>query len=263
MSKIIAGASVSPDPLTAEHLVRLLVGQGGPDGPTTAHPGFRCDNPEDQFLDIPMRDVFDLAKQFVDLDVDQIEELLASPVHEIRVAAVSVMDFQARRRLTPPARREALYRLYLRRHDRIDNWDLVDRAAPSVVGGYLHDKPRAPLYRLARDGDVWQRRTAIVATYHFLRRGELDDTFAVAELLLHDAHDLVQKAVGGWLREAGRHDPARLRAFLDAHAAAMPRLTLRYAVERFASDERRHYRALASTVTGTATHRLKEQMPCT
>lgn len=263
MGKVTAGATVSPDPLTAEHLVRLLVSLAAPGGPTKAHPGFRCDNPDEQFLAIRMHDVFDLAKQFVDLDLDQVEELLASPIHEIRVAAVSVMDFQARRRSTPLAQREALYRLYLRRHDRIDNWDLVDRAAPSVVGGYLHDKPREPLFRLARSGDVWRRRTAIVATYHFLRHGELDDTFAVAELLLHDGHDLVQKAVGGWLREAGRHDPARLRAFLNAHAAAMPRLMLRYAVERFSSDERRHYRALTSTVTGTPTHRLKEQMPCT
>lgn len=257
-----AGLAVRPDPLSAEHLVRHLVGLAEPGGPTTVHPGFRCDNPEELFLPIRMRDVFDVAKQFIELELDQIEELLADPTHEIRVAAVSIMDFQARRRSTPPARREALYRLYLRRHDRIDNWDLVDRAAPSVVGGYLHDKPREPLYRLARSGDVWQRRTAITATYHFLRRGEVDDTFAIAEILLHDTHDLVQKAVGGWLREAGRRDPARLRAFLNAHAATMPRVALRYAVERFAPDERRHYRALTETVTGPPVYRPKEQMPC-
>lgn len=263
MGKVIAGATISPETLTAEHIEHLLVGLAAPGGPTTAHPGFRCDTAGDLFLNIPMRAVFGLAKQFMDLELDQVEELLASPIHEVRVAAVSVMDFQARHRSTPPAQREALYRLYLRRHDRIDNWDLVDRAAPSVVGGYLHDKPREPLYRLARSGDVWQRRTAIVATYHFLRHGELDDTYAVAEILVHDPHDLVQKAVGGWLREAGRHDPTRLRAFLDTHAAVMPRTALRYAIERLSSEERRHYRGLNGAVTGIPTVLPKEQMPCT
>lgn len=208
-----------PDPLTADHLVAQL----------------------SMYSPLRMRDIFALAKTFIDLDPDQIERLLASPVHEVRVGAVSVMDFQARRSTTPADRREALYELYLRRHDRINNWDLVDRAAPSVVGGYLYDRSREPLYELARSADVWERRTAIVATYHFIQRGQLEDTFAVGELLVDDGHDLVQKAVGGWIREAGKRDVPRLRAFLDAHAATMPRTTLRYAIEHLDPDERRHY----------------------
>jgi len=118
------------------------------------------------------------------------------------VGAVSVMDWQARRRATPGDVRAALYELYLRRHDRIDNWDLVDRSAPYVVGGYLFDKPREPLYQLARSSSQWERRTAIVATYFFIRQGEVDDTFRIAEILVDDEADLVQKAVGGWVREA-------------------------------------------------------------
>jgi hypothetical protein len=198
-------------------------------------------------LPAPMREVFALAKAFVDLSPDQIEILLENPIHEIRVGAVSIMDFQARRKRTPEGRRRELFDLYLRRHDRIDNWDLVDRAAPHVVGGYLADKPRDVLYRLARSRSVWERRTAIVSTWFYIRRNELDDTFAIAEILADDEHHLVQKAVGGWIREAGKRDPQRLLAFLDDHAATMPRTALRYAVERLDTTARDHYMGLART----------------
>ena len=148
------------------------------------------------------------------------------------MAAVSIMDFQARSRSTTPAQRKALFDLYMRRHDRINNWDLVDRAAPHVVGGYLADRPRDALYRLARSKDPWRRRTAIVSTYYFIRAGEVEETFRVAGLLLDSDHELVQKAAGSWLREAGKKDPARLFRFLEQHAAAMPAATLRYATEK-------------------------------
>lgn len=208
---------------------------------------------------VRMGDIFALAKRFIDLEPDQVEELLESPIHEVRVGAVSVMDFQARRRATPTRRREALYQLYLRRHDRIDDWDLVDRAAPSVVGGYLDDKPRDPLYGLARSTNVWERRTAIVATWHFIQHGQLDDTFAIAELLIDDSEHLIQTAVGGWVREAGKRDVTRLRAFLDAHAATMPRTALRFAIEHLDPDERRHYRNLKATAADAPSrHNPKE-----
>lgn len=238
-----------PDPPTAAQVVERLVDLAAPGGPTKSSGSFRCDNPDEQFLGVPMRDVFAVAKQFAALEPEQVEQLLNSPVHEVRVAAVSVMDAQARRRSTPATRRQELYELYLRRHDRIDNWDLVDRAAPSVVGGYLCDRPRDPLYDLARSADPMRRRTAITATYHFLQRGQTEGTFAVAELLAADSHDLVQKAVGGWLREAGKHDRNRLLAFLDAHAPSMARIAVRYAVEHLDSASRRHYRTLTRPAT--------------
>jgi 3-methyladenine DNA glycosylase AlkD len=195
---------------------------------------------------VRMRDVFALAKRCIDMDLDQVQELLENRVKDVRVGAVSIMDFQARRRSTSASRRQALYELYLQRHHRIDDWDLVDRAAPSVVGGYLADKPRDPLYQLARSPVIWERRTAIVATWHFIRHGQLDDTFAIAELLVDDSEHFVQTAVGGWVREAGKRDPARLRSFLDAHAASMPRTTLRFAIEHLDAEERRHYRSLTN-----------------
>ena len=198
----------------------------------------------DVFAGVRMRDVFALAKEFVDMPPAEIEALLESPVHEVRAGALSVMDKAARRRRTSPARRQDLFDLYLRRMDRIDNWDLVDLAAPHVVGGYLSDKPRDVLYELARSANVWERRTAMLSTLYFARQGDLDDIYGVAEVLRADDHDLIHKAVGGLLREAGKHDRPRLLAFLDRHAASMPRTMLRYASEHLDRDQRAHYRSL-------------------
>src|SRR5262249_35610427 len=145
----------------------------------------------DEFAGVRMGEVFALAKKFAAMKPAEIEKLLESPIHEARVGAVSIMDFQARDRKTVSERRKELFDLYLRRHDRINNWDLVDRSAPYVVGGYLADKPRKVLYRLARSKNVWERRTAIVSTYYFIRQGEIDDTFRLAEMLVKDRHDLI------------------------------------------------------------------------
>jgi 3-methyladenine DNA glycosylase AlkD len=190
---------------------------------------------------VAMRHIFALAKELVGMHPAQIEALLEASDHESRVGAVSIMDFQARGSRTAESRREELFRLYVRRHDLIDTWDLVDRAAPSVVGGYLFDKPRDPLYIMARSADWWERRSAIVATYFFIRKGDLDDTFAIGDLLADDPEGLVQKAVGGWVREAGKRDPARLLEFLDRHARTMPRTALRYAIEHLEPEARRRY----------------------
>lgn len=190
---------------------------------------------------VPMRDLFALAKTAIDLPVEEIEKLLDESDHNARVVAVSVMDFQARRRSTPADHRRQLFELYLRRHDRIDTWDLVDRSAPYVVGGYLADKSRTPLYPLAESPNWYERRTAIVATYYFIRDDDLDDTFAIGDLLAHDPEDLVQKAVGGWIREAGKRDRDRLIQFLDRNAATMPRTALRYAIEHLEPPLRQHY----------------------
>jgi hypothetical protein len=190
---------------------------------------------------IPMGQLFALAKDFIGASPEQIEVLLDRPDHPPRVVAVSVMDFQARRKTTPDSRRRDLYQLYLRRHDRIDTWDLVDRAAPHVVGGYLWDKSREPLYQLAASPHWFERRSSIVSTWFFIRRGDLDDTFCIAQILANDPHDLVQKAVGGWIREAGKRDEQRLRDYLDRSAPTMSRTALRYAVEHLLPEVRDHY----------------------
>lgn len=185
--------------------------------------------------------IFKLAKQFIDMQLADIEKLLDNKYYEVRMAAVSIMDFQARAKRAPEEQRKALYDLYLRRHDRINNWDLVDRAAPFVVGGYLADKPRGELYDLARSENPWERRTAIVSTAFFIKQKDIKDTFGVAELMVNDSHELIQKAVGSWIREAGKVDQKKLINFLNSHAASMPRTMLRMAVEKLAPAARARY----------------------
>jgi 3-methyladenine DNA glycosylase AlkD len=193
---------------------------------------------------IPMRELFALAKAFPAASLADMEHLLDGPTHEHKVVAVSLMDFRARRKKIDDDERRALYELYRRRHDRIDTWDLVDRAAPHVVGGWLHPRSRAPLDELAASEHWYERRTAIVATWYFIRLGETADTFRIGATLAHDPVELVQKAVGGWVREAGKRDGAALRTLLDAHAATMPRTALRYAVEQLPAEEKAHYLGL-------------------
>jgi 3-methyladenine DNA glycosylase AlkD len=197
----------------------------------------------DKFIGVRMGQVFALAKEFIEMPSREIEKLLESPIHEVRAGGCSIMGQQATDKRTPESRRKELYDLYLMRHDRINNWDLVDLAAYKVVGKYLldFDKPRKVLYKLARSKDTWERRTAIVSTFSFLRKDDVDDTFRIAELLLKDDQDLIHKATGWALREAGKKDRKRLLSFLDKHAATMPRTTLRYAMEIFDKKLRDYY----------------------
>jgi 3-methyladenine DNA glycosylase AlkD len=193
---------------------------------------------------VRMGQVFALAKEFMDMPLDEVEKLLESPIHEARVGAVSIMDFQARSKKTTDARRKELFDLYIKRHDRINTWDLVDRSAPYVVGGYLFDKPRKILYKLARSKKMPERRTAIVSTGYFIRQGDVEDTFKIAEMLIDDKEDLIHKATGWMLRAAGGVDKQKLIDFLDKHVTRMPRVTLRYATEHFDKKQRDKYLAM-------------------
>lgn len=197
---------------------------------------------KDKFMGIRMGTLFAISKRYGEMPVKDLESLLESPVHEVRAGAVSIMNQAAKIRKTSESRRKEFYDLYMRRHDRINNWDLVDLGAIYVVGGYLADKPRDILYKLARSKDPWERRTAIIAPMYFiLKLGETEDSFRIAEILINDKHDLVHKAVGWGLRTAGGKDPKRLLALLDKHAATMPRTMLRYAIEKLDAKKRTHY----------------------
>ena len=176
--------------------------------------------------------------------------LLRSPVHEHRLCTLVVMSERARRnagRRGDPAELELVYRTYLDNTAYVNNWDLVDISCKPIVGGYLQHRDRSPLYALARSESLWERRIAMVGSQWFLKAGETDDLYRLAELLLGDRHDLMHKAVGWSLREAGKHDPDTLREFLTTHIARLPRTTLRYAIEKFEPDERRTYLALRAS----------------
>ena len=199
---------------------------------------------DEPFAGIGMGQIFKLAKEFQAMPPAEIEQLLESDDHPVRVGAVSIMDWQARDRKTSVERRRELFDLYIRRHDRINTWDLVDRSAIHVVGEYLVDKPRDILDELARSARPMERRTAILSTYAFIRLNQLDDTYRIADTLANDPDDLVDKAVGWMLREAGKRDQPRLASFLDAHAATMPRVMLRYSIEKLDKVERDRYLAM-------------------
>ncbi|WP_078392846.1 DNA alkylation repair protein [Shouchella patagoniensis] len=202
---------------------------------------FKGSDENTKCLGLNMRTVFQLAKQFTDMPLTEVERLLENDYYEVRMGAVSIMDFQAKAKKLPEENRQALYELYIRRHDRINNWDLVDRAAPSVIGTYLLDKPKDKLYELAHSSTVWERRTAMVSTHSFIKAGNTETTFAIAEILIHDPEDFINKAVGSFIREAGKKDGDKLKSFLNKHAHTMPRITLRYAIEKFDKSTRDYY----------------------
>jgi 3-methyladenine DNA glycosylase AlkD len=230
---------------TAERYIQRLRGSRAPADATERQRSFKSraadDAQGDVVIGVRMKQVFELSREFREMPLGEIEKLLESRIHEVRAGGVKIMAYQAASTTTPETRRRELVELYLRRHDRINDWDLVDLGAWDVVGRYLMDNPRDVLYQLARSTSVWERRTAILATLYFVRQGDLDDTFGIAEALVDDDHDLVQKAVGGSLREAGKHDRGRLLGFLDHHAATMPRTALRYAIEHLDKDQRADY----------------------
>lgn len=169
-----------------------------------------------EVIGVRMGTVFEIAKANSRMPLAEVDRLLDSDAYEMRMVAVSILDFQARGKGVD---REALYELWMRRLDRIDTWDYIDRSAPRVVGWYLLDKPRDALFALARSENRWHRRAAITAAFWIIRAGDLDDPLALCELLAADPEHLVQTNVGVALREIGRVDPARLEAFLDRRGA--------------------------------------------
>jgi len=195
----------------------------------------------DKFMGVKMGTLFSIAKEFGEMPVKEIEKLLESPIHEVRAGAVSIMDKASRNKKISKDRVKDFFELYMRRHDRINNCDLCDLGCLYMTGSYLYDNPHDILYKLARSKNIWERRTAILSTCYFIRQGDTTDTFKIAEILVNDKEDLVHKATGWMLRFAGTKDRKTLIAFLNKHAATMPRTLLRYSIEHFNKKEREHY----------------------
>lgn len=193
----------------------------------------------DQFIGLTVPLLRAVCRECRDAPLAEIVELLQSPVHEDRLSALVLLVDAFKRGSDEEKRR--IYQLYLKNTARINNWDLVDASAPQIVGAWLRDRSKAPLTRLAKSTSLWERRIAIVATQDFIRHGRLDETFRIADLLLDDRHDLIHKAAGWMLREAGKRDVQALRKYLDSRHQRMPRTMLRYAIERLPERERRAY----------------------
>jgi len=193
----------------------------------------------DHFIGVRVPQIRALVKAHADTPQQEIDELLHSPVHEERLLALLWMvqrfhgaDVKAQKQL---------YQHYLDSTAWINNWDLVDCSAEHIVGGWLFGRSRRPLYRLASSRSLWERRIAIMASFHFIKQGEYAETLKLAEQLLGDGHDLIHKAVGWMLREVGKRDLAVEEAFLMRHYQTMPRTMLRYAIEKFPEKRRQAY----------------------
>jgi 3-methyladenine DNA glycosylase AlkD len=234
VAELRAAIDAAADPAAAQQMARYF----------QVRPGGYGEG--DTFIGVQLSKLRCLVRPYVRGPVSPYElgPLLDSPAHEHRLAGVVLLAEYAERALrkSDEGVRQAAYQVWGQHSEGINNWDLVDAGAGPVVGGFLLDRRRDALYRLVESHSVWERRTALVATHRFIRAGQSADTYALAQLVLLDRHPLIHKAGGWMLREAGKRvDEAELRAFLDQHAEAMPRTMLRYAIERLAPDERRHY----------------------
>ncbi len=193
----------------------------------------------DIFIGLTVPQSRQLARKYKDLTQTEIKELLKSPIHEHRQIALMLLEHKFIK--SSEEQRKSIYNFYLKSTKYINNWDLVDGSAPTIVGIYLKDKPRDDLIKLAHSSNLWERRIAIVSTYTFIKLDDFDFTLLISKLLFQDKHDLIHKAVGWMLREVGKRSEKTLKQFLDINGSQMPRTTLRYAIERFSEDTRRHY----------------------
>jgi 3-methyladenine DNA glycosylase AlkD len=194
---------------------------------------------KDVFLGLRAATLRQLAKEHQGLPLAEVETLLHSKIHEERALALLILVRVVAK--APDSLRKQVYDLYRANIRHVNNWDLVDVSAPTLVGGYLWDKSRKPLASLAKSKSLWERRIAIVATQHFIRQDDFGDTLKIATMLLNDDEDLIHKAVGWMLREVGKRDQPTLENFLGEHYANMPRTMLRYAIERFPINKRQAY----------------------
>lgn len=190
----------------------------------------------DRFLGVTVPNIRAIAKLHKDISIEEIRELLQSEWHEVRLCALIIMVEKSKKK--DEALRKELFNLYLSQTKRINNWDLVDLSCRFIIGEYLLDKSRDILYQLAQSSLLWDNRIAIVSTYAFIRKGQLEDTYALSDLMMQHPHDLMHKAIGWMLREAGKRNPERLYDYVMSHRADMPRTMLRYAIEKFSPKER-------------------------
>ena len=193
----------------------------------------------DIFMGIKVPAQRKVALNYLDLSLADIQALLNSKIHEYRLVALLILISQYKK--AGPAGRKNIVKFYLKNTKHINNWDLVDLSCPNILGNYLLSKPRKILYRLAESKNLWEKRIAIISTLAFIRNNEYADAFHIAEILLTDKHDLIHKAVGWMLREAGKRDEKVLLFFLDKHYKTMPRVMLRYAIEKLNEKNRGYY----------------------
>ena len=188
----------------------------------------------DMFLGVTVPNIREVAKEFKVVNFDVIEELIHSPWHEMRMCALLILVNNSKKEVTKDT-----FDFYLSQTKFINNWDLVDLSAPQITGRFLLDKSREILYKLAESDMLWDNRIAIVSTLTFIRNNDLDDTYKLSLKMMHHKHDLMHKAIGWMLREAGKRDTKRLYDFVQEYKGIMPRTMLRYSIEKFDKETRK------------------------
>lgn len=195
----------------------------------------------DRFIGVTVPNQREVSKKYYQtISLNELEQLLCEPIHEHRLTALYMLILKYQKSKDENLQKE-IVELYLRNLKRVNNWDLVDSSAHLILGPHLINRSRQLLYELAKDTNLWVQRVAIIATLHFIRNGQFDDTLSIAEILLNHKHDLIHKAVGWMLREVGKRDYEVEYAFLVNHYNYMPRTMLRYAIERFPEEVRQGF----------------------
>lgn len=193
----------------------------------------------DRFLGVPVPHQRKVARKFHELELEKIEKLVQSPYHEERLTALIILTLRFEK--SNESEKLKCVRLYKRNLKSVNNWDLVDTSAHKILGPYYLNRSRQQLYKWARSNDLWKKRIAVITTFHFIANNDFVDTFKICEILLHDDHDLIHKAVGWALREVGNRDLRQEEKFLQRHYKSMPRTALRYAIEKLPERRRQQY----------------------
>ena len=193
----------------------------------------------DKFLGIKVPVSRQIAKQFKDLSLKEIQELLYSQIHEERLIALFILTEQYRK--GDEEKKKIIFNFYIKNTKRVNNWDLVDLSAERTIGAYLLDRDKQILFNLARSKNLWERRIAVMSTFHFIKNGIYDITLEISDILLGDKHDLIHKAVGWMFREIGKRNLNTEESYLKKHYKIMPRTMLRYAIEKFPEKKRLSY----------------------
>ena len=197
----------------------------------------------DVFLGIVVPKQREVAKKYQDIELSEMSHLLSSEIHEFRLVALLILTYKLKNKHITIQEKEKIFHFYLKNAQKgnINNWDLVDLSAPNIVGTHLLDKDRKILYKLAKSNNLWEKRISVLATFMFIKYKDYKDSLKIAELLLEDKHDLMDKAVGWMLREIGKRDTKEEEKFLKKHYKKMPRTMLRYAIEKFPENKRQAY----------------------
>ena len=228
LKEILADFQKLKNPIKAKNLARFFKTGKGEYGEGDIFLGIKV--PEQRKL---------VGKYYKELSLQDTEKLIASKIHEQRLTGLLILV--AKYKKTDPDGKNKIYKLYLKNAKNINNWDLVDLSAPNIVGNFLLEKDRKILYKFSKSKNLWERRISILATFEFIRNKQFADSLKIAEILLHDKHDLIHKAVGWMLRELGKRDQSLEEQFLEENSFKMPRTMLRYAIEKFPENKRLYY----------------------